>query len=181
MFQYFIALLPPETIREQVKSFKEEIKQNYHSQRALRLPAHLTLQPPFKMKEDQEPHFLKVLEEFAGTQQSFTVELFGFGAFPPRVLFIEIANPGPVKHLHQALHEVMLQILPTEQNKKHREIQPHITLATRDLNRKQFGAAWEDFRKRDFSASFKADSLILFRHNGKTWDIYREFPFSFQK
>lgn len=177
MDQYFIALLPPEAMREQVKKLKEEIKDKYQSKKALRLPAHITLQPPFKMEEEQLPHVIKVLEEFAGTQQDFKVELSGFGAFPPRVLFIEVANPDPVAHVYQALHEVMLQILPVEDKNKNRKFHPHITVATRDLHQRQFRPAWEEFRERDFSASFTADSLTIFRHNGKTWSILREFPF----
>ncbi len=177
MDQFFIAILPPENIREEVRSLKEEIKEKYHSKRALRLPAHITLQPPFKLREEQIPHFLKVLGEFAGTERSFKVELSGFGAFPPRVIFIEISNPTPVIHLHNALHEVMLQTLGEEPELGNREFHPHITLATKDLQRKQFEEAYLDFQKRNFSASFIASSLILFRHNGKNWNTFKELPF----
>ncbi len=177
MDSYFIALLPPENIREQVKEIKEEIKDKYQSKKALRLPAHITLQAPFKLEEVRLPHLLKVLEEFAATEESFDIELSGFGAFPPRVVFIEVSNPAPVKHLHKALHEVMLQILTGQEDRKYPKFHPHITVATRDLHQNQFRPAWEEFQRRDFSASFTAHSLTVFRHNGKTWDMLRNFSF----
>lgn len=177
MDQYFLALLPPENIRQQVRKIKEEIRDTYQSKKALRLPAHITLQAPFKLEEERVPHVLKVLEEFADTESPFNIILSGFGAFPPRVIFLEVANPGPVKHLQKALHEVMLQIVPGEDELKDRKFHPHITVATRDLQQKQFQTAWEEFRRRDFSASFTAHSMTMFRHNGKSWDILREFLF----
>lgn len=177
MDQYFIALLPPENLREQIKEIKKEIKDKYQSEKALRLPAHITLQAPFKLEEERLPHLLKVLEEFAATEESFEIELSGFGAFPPRVLFIEVGNPASVKHLQKALHEVMLQITPVEVGGKNQKFHPHITVATRDLHQKQFRRAWEEFRIRDFSASFTAHSLTIFRHNGKNWNTVRDFFF----
>lgn len=177
MDQYFIALLPPDDLREQIKRIKEEIKDKYQSAKALRLPAHITLQAPFQLEEERLPHVLKVLEEFAATEESFEIDLAGFGAFPPRVLFIEIENPAPLKHLHKALQEVMLQIIPVEEGRKNQKFHPHITVATRDLRQKEFHRAWEEFQIRDFSASFTAHSLTIFRHNGKNWNMMRDFSF----
>lgn len=173
---YFIALLPPQKLSDEVRQIKEEIRKKYRAKHALKLPAHITLQPPFPLKDIEEEDLIRSLRKFAENQSKFEVNLNGFGAFPPRVIFIDISNPKPVKALYKELNRIMKQFVPEEDQSK-RELHPHMTLATRDLYRKNFKDAWEDFQKREFSATFLATKLCLFKHNGKTWDVYREFRF----
>lgn len=172
----FIALLPPEPLREQVREIKEEISDKYRSKRALRLPAHITLQPPFIIEEDLVPKLHAALKEFAGAQRPVEIHLSGFGAFVPRVIFIEVTRSSSLKELQKQLLEDLQKHLFIKEESS-REFHPHITLATRDLTRSNFKMAWEEFRHRDFTASFKVKGLYLFQHNGKTWDIHREFQF----
>lgn len=172
----FVALIPPEPLKEEISSLKEEIRQRYGAKRALRLPAHITLQPPFKIGSSQLPVLHDTIREFARTQQPLEVELEGFGAFAPRVIFIEVANPPPLKKLQKGLLKVLeKEIFPGEEPP--REFHPHITLATRDLSRNNFKPAWDEFRNRQFKKSFTAAEIYLFQHNGKTWDIIMEFKF----
>ncbi|UJH91222.1 hypothetical protein LZ575_21950 [Antarcticibacterium sp. 1MA-6-2] len=55
---YFIAILPPEDIRRQIKDFKMEIALKYGAKHALKLPAHITLKSPFKILELQEKNLI---------------------------------------------------------------------------------------------------------------------------
>ena len=64
---YFIALIPPDEIREEVKSLKEEMSARFRSSHALKSPAHITLQMPFKRDDSFE-------EEMYSTLHSFTLE-----------------------------------------------------------------------------------------------------------
>jgi 2'-5' RNA ligase len=52
-----------------------------------------------------------------------------------------------------------------------------MTIATRDLSKKMFHEAWPEFQDRDFHSGFIADRLHLLKHNGKNWELYREFLF----
>lgn len=174
---YFIALLPPKQLGDEIRGIKEKIRQKYKAKHALKLPAHITLQPPFRLQGFEEKQLIDSLRKFAETQTKFVVHLKNFGAFPPRVIFIEISNPQPVKLLHLELIPVIQPFLAPEEDQSERELHPHITLATRDLYRKAFRDAWEDFQKRQFSAKFEVNKLSLFKHNGKTWDVYKEFNF----
>lgn len=171
----FIALVPPEPLKEKVRSLKEEIRRKYGAKRALRLPAHITLQPPFKIESPQLPLLHDTLRDFACCQHSFAIKLKGFGAFPPRVIYIEVANPAPLKNLQKELLELLKRDLLPDGDP--REFRPHITLATRDLPQNKFRHAWEEFRNREFYMTFKTKGIILFEHNGKTWDISSEFKF----
>lgn len=177
MSLYFIALIPDAPLREKIRSIKESIKEKYKAKHALKLPAHITIQIPFKLASEEEEKLIKILENFAEMQERFKVELSGFGAFPPRVLFIKIKEHRPIKNLHHTLQELLSKNFYLQEREKTKEIYPHITLATRDLSKENFSIAWAAVKEKEFNETFLAKSLSLLKHNGKTWDILEEFSF----
>lgn len=170
---YFVALIPPEDLNFKVKALKEEIREKYNAKHALKLPAHITLQPPVSLSLQQEPGLFAALDAATKDQNVFRVDLSGFGSFPPHVIYIRVQDHEPIKTLHAQVLAGMEKILL----KDNKSIHPHMTLASRDLKRKDFQQAWKEFAERHFQDSFLADKLFLLRHNGKTWDIIRNFPF----
>src|SRR6056297_1318607 len=174
---YLIALVPHEELREQVKELKLEMKERYHASHALKAPAHITLQMPFRRDESEENRLVSGLEDFAASRTSFDVVLNGFDAFPPRVLFIKIDNHEPIEHLHSDFQTFLKDELSFSDKEIMDRFHPHLTIATRDLSKKMFHKAWPEFKKRKFRATFTADRLHLLKHNGKNWDLYQEFGF----
>lgn len=173
MVLYFIAIVPSSGLKETIRRLKEDMREKYHTRHALKLPAHITLQAPFRMNEKTESDLFSDLEQVASGHDPFSVELSGFGSFPPRVIFINIKNHEPIRELHRHLQEKM-----AERNflrKKMSKLHPHITLATRDLDEKKFRKAWSEFQQRNFFGSFTARNFTLFKHNGVTWDHFRDF------
>lgn len=177
MHLYFIALVPPEDLREEVKALKEGMKVRFHAKHALKSPAHITLQMPFKRSAEDEPFIIRTLADFAVQQFSFPIILSGFDSFAPRVIFIKIKNPQPIKSLHSKLNTLLLHTLHFDKNEINSQLHPHMTIATRDLKKATFTVAWSEFQHREFIATFSAKSLCLLRHNGNHWEIYHEFPF----
>lgn len=175
---YFIALIPPEALREQVKSIKEEMRERFNAKHALKSPAHITLQMPFRREESEEERIFKVLTTFAGQQQPFIISLSGFDCFEPRVLFIKIVDHTTFQSLYQSFKPVLIHQLGIPKNTLRASLHPHLTIATRDLKEEAFYAAWPEFEQRKFEASFEAKSLFLLKHNGRHWEVYKEFPFS---
>lgn len=178
MSLYFLSLLPPDDLGDQIRALKEEISIKYNTNRALRLPAHLTLLAPFRLKETQLPELRRKLKTFCASQSSIHVEINGFGAFRPKVIFLEIANPGELRILQKNLQDYFEGLLPEEKNS--RKFHPHITLATRDIHRSDFKKAWNELSPQNFHAEFEAKEIYLFSHNGKRWDISEVYPFSAQ-
>lgn len=174
---YFIALIPDTRLKEKIYSIKERINKKYKASHALKLPAHITLQIPFKIDSGEEERLIKILANFTEMQERFTVELSGFGAFPPRVLFIKIKNHQPIKIVHKNLQELLEENFNLRKNEKTNEIHPHITVVTRDLSRENFQMAWAALKEKEFRESFLAQSLFLLKHNRKNWDILEEFHF----
>ncbi len=175
---YFVALVPPEPLRDQLTDLKSYFKEKYDSSKALNSPPHITLHMPFKWKEEKENRLAEVLGSFCQTAGSFNLLLNGFGAFAPRVIFIEPAENQALREMQKNLTKAMrlgLNIYNAEY--KNRGFHPHLTLAFRDLKKQQFVEAWEEFQGRSFEADFTVSNISLLKHNGKLWEIFRDFPF----
>ncbi|TBW26797.1 2'-5' RNA ligase family protein [Gramella sp. KN1008] len=172
---YFIALMPPANIRGEIDALKKEIKSRHNIKHALKLPAHITLQIPFRMEKKKENILIKKIEKFSRQNLGFDVEVNGFGKFAKNVIFVKFEDHAPFNELHRKLQDLILKFLDLKSHEISSNIHPHITLATRDLKRSTFPDVWNDFKDREYSASFKVEELFILKHNGKTWDIFRKF------
>lgn len=175
---YLIALIPPEDLRAEVRELKLEMKERFDASHALKAPAHITLQMPFRRDESDETTLVPALRNFVKDQNTFEIHIDGFDAFPPRVLFLKIKEHAPIEHLHEAIQHHLKNELNFPDKELMNRFHPHMTIATRDLTKKMFHKAWHEFQEREFKASFSINSLNLLKHNGKNWDLYREFDFS---
>ncbi|MCU0458286.1 MAG: 2'-5' RNA ligase family protein [Bacteroidales bacterium] len=174
---YFIALIPGKELRDRVRAVKERMKAVYNAGHALKSPAHITLQMPFRWNSREEPVIIAALEKLALGERSFKTGLNGFGCFPQRVIFIKIENHEAIRSLHGRLKKVLKGDLGFPGTEIMNDVQPHITVATRDLTKDAFREAWPAIQHEEFRGSFEVNSLFLLKHNGKSWDIYKEFPF----
>lgn len=174
---YFIALIPPSPIREGIARIKEYVADKFHSGAALRSPPHITFQPPFQWEVNRQNILGEALGVFLKGKAHFETKLSGFGAFSPRVIFINVENTRPMEALHSSLRDYCHQELGID-NQGKTSFRPHLTIAFRDLTKPQFRLAWEEFENRDLQYQFKAVGLSLLKHNGKSWDVLQELPFS---
>lgn len=172
---YFIALLPDERLLEEITQIKKEIRTRFGPNHALKLPPHITLQIPFNMPQDREPILEENLQNFSRNEEKFEIRLDGFGAFKPRVIYIKIQQPEALVQLHERLQEMLMHSIGLSEREQVENLHPHVTLATRDVKKEVFKEMWSEFRNREFSAAFKAEELYVFKHNGKTWDIWQKF------
>ncbi|RXQ91543.1 2'-5' RNA ligase family protein [Ancylomarina salipaludis] len=177
---YFIALVPHSALRERVENLKKEMKDSFNAKHALKSPAHITLQMPFRSSTQTETKLIQTLEEFARQQDTFEINLSGFDCFEPRVIFIKISDHTPILSLHAKLIPDLANKIEIGEKEISQNIHPHMTIATRDLSTQNFNKAWSKFKNREFKASFLCKSLFLLKHNGSFWDIYQEFLFKKQ-
>ena len=174
---YLIALVPDPEVREAVRGMKLEMQERFGASHALKSPAHITLQMPFRRPEYLEDPLLESLRQFCAKETPFRVQLSGFDCFAPRVLFVRVADHRPLIGLESRLRAALAGEAGIPKTKDPRPFHPHMTIATRDLPESAFPKAWDVFKYREFRASFAADRLFLLKHNGKTWDLFREIPF----
>ncbi|HJS54817.1 MAG TPA: hypothetical protein VJ765_09745, partial [Chitinophagaceae bacterium] len=71
----YIAIVAPKAIHQQVLRWKNFFKENFGSVVALRSPAHITLIPPFWMKEELENVLINDINEFSITKTKFEITL----------------------------------------------------------------------------------------------------------
>ncbi|ELR68122.1 2'-5' RNA ligase [Fulvivirga imtechensis AK7] len=131
---------------------------------------------PFKWREDREDKIFEAVKKSLDGHHPFELALHGFGAFKPRVIFIHIEENQALKGVHDSLKRNMkseLNIFNAEY--KGRGFNPHLTLAFRDLKKSMFLQAWKEFENKSYQALFPVDSIVLLKHNGKSWDIYKTF------
>jgi 2'-5' RNA ligase len=174
---YFIALVPEQKVFSEVLNFKEEFKDRFNSKAALRSPPHITLHMPFQWKEEKEHLLVGSLDDLANRQIQFNIELENFGAFPPRVIYVNVIESNPLDEMFNSVQKVAhseWHIYPKSTNS--RPFKPHMTIAFRDLKKSDFHNAWKEFVHREYQAEFNASDICLLKHNGRRWDVVHNSP-----
>lgn len=174
---YLLALLPPEPVFSQTWALKQEVHCLTGSRNAVRLPPHITLLPPLREDDEFEAKVTAVLAEFAAAQPACAVGLNGFSWFGNRTLFVHVSEAEGLQSLHTALRAWCAEHLP-EVPPESRPFTPHLTLATRDLPAAQVPELRRLFADRPYEATFEAERLTLFRHNGQQWQPRATFELS---
>ncbi len=174
---FFIAIVLPTTIETRVAQLKEEVRDKYGSKHALNSPAHITLHMPFKWKMKKLDLLTETLSKMSGGQHDFDIQLMGFSAFPPRVIYIDVVPNEALRSLQKHVVTIARRQLGLDNGDyKNRGFHPHVTIAFRDLKKAKFEEAWNDFKNRAFQVTFSASSLTLLKHDVGRWSVYRELP-----
>ena len=177
---FFIALLPTVEIQNEVTEIKQYFSTKYNSRHALKSPPHITLQPPFKWSTEKVEHLEQCLAHFSQAYSPIPITLSGFGAFPPRVIYVNVIKTPELLTLQKELMshlETTLNIV--DKVSKYRHFSPHMTVAFSDLTRQNFRAAWLEFEQKSLEYQLTVSQLTLLVHTGQKWNIKAEFPFEF--
>ncbi len=172
---YFIAIVTPEEINQQVLEWKHYMLQQFGCRVALKSPAHITLIPPFNMPTTLHHELEEGILEFTQEQSSFPIYLKDFAAFKPRVIYVHVQPNTHLSDLQARLEAFLLNTgFPIK--KEDRPYHPHVTIANRDLQKEDFPLAWQYFQQRSYEVAFTANAVCLLRHNGQAWEVANAFP-----
>lgn len=172
---FFAALLPPEPILQEITDFKEYAATHFEAKKALTSPPHITVQPPFRRNVHDILPVQIVLKAVAAQHQSFKVNLQGFQAFPPRVIYVDVELNDALAVFNNAVKGDMKTNFRYEDH-YHGDFKPHITVAYRDLQKTIYPKAWKYFSKVTYNRTFKVTDLTLLKHNGSVWEIFEQYP-----
>ncbi len=173
--QYFIAFVPPEPVFSDAQRLRELFAERFNSKAALKSPPHITLHMPFWMPEKKEARLIGKFCQFARRFPPIKVCLDNFSSFPPRVIFINVAESEQLQHFQKSLE----RFCKTELNLFNASYgdepyRPHLTLAFRDLKKQAYHEAWDNFKSREYKAEFIADKISILKHDGARWQILSE-------
>lgn len=169
---YFIAVVPPEEIQEQITSFKKEIASKYDSSHALKSPPHITLHMPFKWKDKKFEVLEQVIQSLNSKLDPFTIQLKDFDFFEPRVVFVDVVSNEKLEDLQKEVVDACRKQLKLDNaNYKNRPFHPHVTIGFRDLKKPMFYEAKKEFKHRQVSFDFEANQISLLKHDGKQWNV----------
>ena len=89
---------------------------------------------------------------------------------------MNVTESDALNELQRRLHRFFKRELDIfNANYQDRPFHPHLTLAFRDLRKSQYPLAWQEFSNKEYKAEFMADKIALLKHNGKSWDVLKEF------
>ncbi|MEP6513399.1 MAG: 2'-5' RNA ligase family protein [Parafilimonas sp.] len=174
---YFIAILPPSEIGEQITLLRTECAERFDSRQALKSPPHITLQQPFMLRTEDKIVFEKALAILFEKFKAFNVVLKNFECFSGKhnpVIFIKPLENDLMNILHYNLM-LFLRNLGFDEKITRLAFHPHITIAYRDLSNKNFKRAWIEFEERIFNAAFTVNTVYLMCHDRKTWQPVKSF------
>ncbi len=179
MDMYFIAIVLPEALNRKVQHYKTMMKEKYGCTVALKSPAHITLLPPCWMDPTFEESLKNDLDLLASGMSPFEICTADFSSFSPRTLFIATTPSGPLNRLKQKTGEFFSSRQHYKLKTDDRPFHPHITIATRDLHKKDFHEAWLFFESNTFRECWTAGGISLLKHNKKNWDVVHTSQFKY--
>lgn len=168
---YFIAIIPPSPLLEELQKIKEHIAQKYHSYRALKSPPHITIIPPFRYPESQEGILIQALKKIQVPDRIF-ITLHNYNCFYPKVVFIHVEKTDELDALYTHAYTVIQNELQIVLSQKYSSFHPHITVAFKDIDMPLTQQIYEDLQTNfPIKASFEINKLSILKHNGKIWEI----------
>lgn len=176
--RYFLALVPPQSLNEEVCAQKQNFAKRYSSKAALRSPAHITLHMPFQLTFKRLARLESLLQDTAKGFKPFEVRHEGYGSFPPRVIYIHVAQSESLLQLQKELAKLLrLQFGIMNSTYKGTGYHPHMTIAFRDLKKAKYEEAWPYYQEQEFNKQWTAISFSLLKYNGRVWEANKEFNF----
>ena len=176
---YFIAVIPPQEIRDAITEFKNDIFKRFQSKAALRIIPHITLKAPFRVSASDGEDVLQWFQKCSVSVSPFQQELGNFGSFRNGRNPVIFVKPVMNQYLHQLQKEVVQNFIDrysTEQvMRSERDFHPHITIGYRDLKFSMFKQAWREYRLKQYSATFEVNDFHLLQHNGSMWNSISNF------
>ena len=84
-----IAIVLPEPLFSFVREQQKYISDTWGCRHALRTPPHITIMPPLSLSNNEVTILEGIAKDAAKRIESFTLHISGYGAFKPRVVFLQ--------------------------------------------------------------------------------------------
>ena len=179
MNKYFLAILPPEKIATEIVAFQKEIEDNFGAIHTQKTPPHITIIPPFECAPEKLSELTSMLALFlkGKATDDMIIELNNFQRFESRTLFVDVAKNDEFEMLCKELKILFNQQKIIKQRVEKHYFVPHITIANKDIKKRDFKVAWENFKEREYRREFSLKSLVVLKLIEKQWTVMNEIQF----
>ena len=176
---YFIAVIPPQEIRDAITEFKKDIAVRFQSKAALRIIPHITLKAPFRVPASDHEDLIRWFQNCRVSVPPFQQQIRDFGSFRNGrnpVLFVKPVMNEYLRQLHNEVIQNFSDGYSSEKVlKSETDFHPHITVVYRDLKFSMFKQAWREYSTKQYSATFEVTDFHLLRHDGRVWNSISNF------
>lgn len=175
MPKYFIAVLPPELISIEIKSYQKEVEKDFAAVHAQKAPPHITVIPPFDCSLEKIKEFSSNLKLYFNNKSTIDIhiKLDNFQRFESRTLFVDVAKNVSFEKLCKELKMLFNQQKIMKQRIEKHYFIPHITLANKDIKKRNFKVAWLDFKNRTYERVFKLEYMSVLELKDGKWELHK--------
>lgn len=171
---YFIAIVPPAYICEEIISIQQDIKARFQSRAAMKVIPHITMKAPFRSPVDQHENVVQWFDQMTVNVAPFDLVLKDFDAFKnlkqPVIYIKPVCCPSLSGLQKQISHNFFTAFPDIPFKDTELEFKPHLTIAYRDLKPQFFEEAWQEFQIKSYFASFVVTDFRLMQHDGQHWE-----------
>nr|WP_199083143.1 2'-5' RNA ligase family protein [Pedobacter sp. ASV19] len=166
---YFIAILPDQALSAMIDGIRKECALDHGVYAALKPPVHITLAPPFKLPSGMEFQLSESLKT-ACNFTPFVQKLENFDGFPEHTIYIQAKKSSALTTVYNNLKSVLKLYNAAPKG----QLTPHITIAYRDV-KEAYSDIMQQYKKRKLKAEFLVNHFTLLKHNGKYWDVLKDY------
>lgn len=175
LHEYLVVLNPPQATRDRIFGVKEEFRKNYKGGYIISAP-YLTLVKfsTWAMMEEKITQRLKVI---GMGFTPFKIQLKDFGSLPSHSIYINMVSRLPIDSLVRELKTVQ-RLFKSPGSEPHFIEGPHFTIVNR-LPSGTYDKAWLEYSKRQFTANFIADGMLLLKKSSgeSKYQVVNRFEF----
>lgn len=172
---YLIAILPPPQLREQIDEIRRECAERYGVTAALKQPVHIILFRPLLLDPERENWLAKLLLS-ATNHASFDQQLENFDSLNMHAVFLRAIKNAGISAIQRNISSIINRNkIDPKEVKSNTLFRPHITIAYRDIPPDVFPVMWDNYKNRKFKRNFVVESFSLLKHDGKRWNLLRQY------
>ncbi len=175
MPKFFLAILPPDFISKEIIQIQKELGSLYLNDHSQKAPPHITIIPPFECDEEKLENFINSLPSFFLQKEykDMSIQLNNYYFFDSRTLFIDVDRNESLIKLRREIKILFNQNRIIKGIEEKYDFLPHITIANKNINKREFIRLWESFRGRKFQASFTLKEMTLLKFEKDSWITYK--------
>ena len=159
-----LAILPPKHISDQIIGFQKELEVKFGAVHVQKVLPHITVIPPFDCEEQLAKDFIENLKGFLSSfDKKHLIHLDDFQQFDMKTLIVDVAKNVPFERWCKEIKLFFNSQKIIKQRQEKHFFVPHITIANKDIKKRDLKLAWAEFKARKFQETFLLETLTLLK------------------